>query len=76
MPEYDVTQVNTSDVPPDYDGSIFVLFVALRIKRLVQTGRLASAAHALFVAERVGYNVREINAIVRKDLGLRERSAR
>lgn len=73
MPEYDFTQVSTADVPPEYDGSIFVLFVALRIKRLVQTGRYASAAHALTIAERVGYNVKEITVIVRRDLGLKER---
>lgn len=73
MPEYDFTRVSTEDMPPEYTGSMFVLFVALRIKRLIQTGRYASAAHALFVAERVGYNVSEINALVRKDLGLRER---
>jgi len=63
MPEY----TSATEVEPD----IFELFVALRIKQFVQSGRLATAAHTLFVAERVGYDVREVLRIVAKELELK-----
>jgi len=65
MPEY------TS--PIEVEPNIFELFVALRVKQFVQRGRLATAAHTLFVAERVGYDVPEVLRIVAKELGLKAR---
>ena len=63
MPEY----TSPTEVEPD----IFEFFVALRVKRFVQSGRLATAAHTLLVAERVGFDVPEVLRIVAKELGLK-----